>query len=52
MKCGYARVSTNGQDLQAQVNALEREGCEKIYSEKFIGTKAKSSKISGDIVDT
>ncbi|MCM3572504.1 recombinase family protein [Mesobacillus subterraneus] len=40
MKFGYARVSTIGQDLQAQTEALQREGCEKIYSEKFTGTKA------------
>ena len=40
MKYGYARVSTTGQDLNAQMDALNREGCEKIYSEKFTGTKA------------
>ena len=40
MKYGYARVSTVGQDLQAQLETLEREGCDKIYSEKFTGTKA------------
>lgn len=40
MKYGYARVSTVGQDLHAQMSTLEREGCEKIYSEKFTGTKA------------
>jgi DNA invertase Pin-like site-specific DNA recombinase len=40
MKYGYARVSTSAQDLNAQRYALEQEGCEKIYSEKFTGTKA------------
>lgn len=40
MKYGYARVSTTGQDLNAQLDALNREGCEKVYSEKFTGTKA------------
>ncbi|KMK93737.1 recombinase family protein [Rossellomorea marisflavi] len=40
MKYGYGRVSTIGQDLQAQINVLEKEGCDKIYSEKFTGTKA------------
>jgi len=39
MKYGYARVSTLGQDLEAQIQALKGEGCEKIYSEKFTGTK-------------
>ncbi|MGD7047697.1 recombinase family protein [Rossellomorea marisflavi] len=40
MKYGYGRVSTVGQDLQAQLNVMENEGCDKIYSEKFTGTKA------------
>ena len=40
MKYGYARVSTASQDLEAQLQALEKEGCNKIYSEKFTGTKA------------
>ena len=39
MKYGYARVSTLHQDLEAQLQALEKEGCEKIYSDKFTGTK-------------
>lgn len=39
MKYGYARVSTTQQDLQAQINVLEAEGCEVIYEEKFTGTK-------------
>ena len=40
MKYGYARVSTFNQDLKAQKQALESEGCDVIYSEKFTGTKA------------
>lgn len=40
MKYGYARVSTANQDLESQIQALEKECCEKIYSEKFTGTKA------------
>ncbi|MBM0067984.1 recombinase family protein [Alkalicoccobacillus gibsonii] len=38
-KYGYARVSTVSQDLEVQLNRLKEEGCEKIYSEKFTGTK-------------
>ncbi|WP_341518717.1 recombinase family protein [Bacillus paramobilis] len=38
MKYGYARVSTLQQDLESQVQILEKEGCEEIYSEKFTGT--------------
>jgi DNA invertase Pin-like site-specific DNA recombinase len=41
MKYGYARVSTKGQDLQAQINALEKEGCKKIFFEKITGTKVE-----------
>lgn len=39
MKYGYARVSTIGQDLEAQIQALEHERCDKVFSEKFTGTK-------------
>ncbi|MGE1217668.1 recombinase family protein [Bacillus sp. OV752] len=38
-KYGYARVSTLNQDLESQIQTLEKEGCKKIYSEKFTGTK-------------
>ena len=36
---GYARVSTANQELEAQLQELKVKGCEKIYSEKFTGTK-------------
>jgi DNA invertase Pin-like site-specific DNA recombinase len=39
VKYGYARVSTVAQDLEVQLQALEAEGCEEIYSEKHTGTK-------------
>jgi DNA invertase Pin-like site-specific DNA recombinase len=44
MKYGYARVSTVHQDLESQLQALKNEGCEKIYSEKFTGTKSDRPK--------
>ncbi|WP_176523949.1 recombinase family protein [Bacillus cereus] len=39
VKYGYARVSTLNQDLESQIQMLKKEGCKKIYSEKFTGTK-------------
>lgn len=37
-KYGYGRVSTINQDLEAQIQALQQEGCEEILTEKFTGT--------------
>lgn len=37
MRIGYARVSTDGQDTAAQVEALRGAGCERIYEERASG---------------
>lgn len=37
MKIGYARVSTKDQNIDLQVNALQKAECEKIYQEKVSG---------------
>jgi len=39
MLVGYARVSSTGQNLQSQLEALQKAGCEKIFQEKKSGTK-------------
>jgi len=41
VKYGYARVSTVNQDLESQLQTLENENCDEIYSEKFTGTKTE-----------
>jgi DNA invertase Pin-like site-specific DNA recombinase len=40
MKVGYARVSTVGQALDAQMESLAATGCEKIFAEKLSGKAA------------
>ena len=38
MKIGYARVSTKDQNLDLQIEALQKAGCEKIFEEKISGS--------------
>lgn len=41
---GYARVSTQKQDLADQIEKLKQENCDEIFSEKFTGTTTKRPK--------
>lgn len=58
MKIGYARVSTRDQHLDLQIDALEKDGCKRIYTEVMSGAKSERPKLqellgdlrSGDVV--
>jgi len=43
---GYARVSSDGQSLDAQNEALKAAGCKKIYAEKISGAVTERRQLS------
>lgn len=45
-KLGYARVSTNGQDLAGPVAELRAKGCAKVYREKASGAKTERPELA------
>lgn len=40
MRIGYARISTDDQDLSLQMSALEQSHCEKIFTDKVSGSQS------------
>ena len=46
MKIGYARVSTQDQNEQLQVDALKQAGCKKIYIDHASGAKENRPEVS------
>ena len=40
IKLGYARVSTQEQNLDLQLDALEKEGCQRLFTDKVSGVKS------------
>ncbi len=46
MLVGYARVSTTDQNLDLQIDALTKAGCEKIFSEKITGSTADRTELN------
>ena len=43
---GYARVSTNGQDLGSQEAELMAAGCAKVFKEKVSGAKTDRAELA------
>lgn len=51
MLVGYARVSSAGQSLDVQLDALHAAGCEKVFSEKVSGTSTNGREALADALD-
>lgn len=48
---GYARVSTEDQELRLQIDALEKAGCHNIWKEKRSATRGPRPELENAIID-
>ena len=51
MKIGYARVSTQDQNLELQLDALKAASCEQIYKEKVLAASIERVQLQ-KMIDT